>query len=273
MIAPRLFFSEEVWPRMPEALKARLVAQHPSVRLGAEEGFQPLETLPVTMLVGLTGTGKSTSLKALDALRQSGAVTYADDIPSRRELADWVLIPTAQVVGGEKVEPIIERTERFRLTRRFAEEVDAGGSAAVYSWLYYQGQGPLLSEALRGPREIAYALTHYPNWRMVELWVDPVIRLQRLSQRRDELDQVAVGTAPIDLEFLPPEQQAAVEVLLAKGTISLESIVTARTEAQSYGSRPYDRHNETAHYRCIVINDMQPDAVARQIMQSLQEPL
>ena len=271
MIDPRLFFSQEVWPRLPDEQKAQMAARYPHVRLGAEDDFQPLELLPVMMLVGLTGTGKSTALQHLDALRQSGAVTYADDIPSRRELADWVLIPTAQAIANEPIRPVTERTARFHLTRRFAEEVDAGGSAAVYSWLYYRGSGPLLSEALRGPREIAYALTHYPNWRMIELWVDPVIRLQRLSQRHDSLDNVAIGDAAVELDFMSDEQRSAVEALLATGAISMESVVTAQTEAQSYGSHPYDRHNETEHYRCIVINDLPPEAVAQQIMQTLQE--
>ncbi len=269
---PQRFYAEQVWPQMPEELKAGLVARYPNVRLNAEAGFQPLAEIPTCMLIGLTGTGKSTALKALDALRQSGSVQYCDDIPSRRALADWVLVPAAQVIGGEPVVPVIERTERFRLTRRFAQEIEPGGSAAVYGWLHYRGSGPLLSEALRGPREIAYALAHYPHWYMVELWVDPVIRLQRLSQRRDAFDQVDTAGAPADLDFLPPEQRATVETMLAAGSISLDALVTARTEAESYGSEPYDRHNRTEHYRCIVIDELEPEDVAGKIAQSLKAP-
>lgn len=264
------FYQEQVWPQIPDAIKSQLTAKYPLVRLQAEDGFVPLESLPVTMLIGLTGTGKSTTLKALAALRESGTATYDDDIPSRRELADWVLIPAAQVSAGEAIQPVKERTERFRLTRHFAEHIDAGGSAAVYGWLHYRGTGPLLSEALRGPREIQYALDHYPNWRLVELWVDPVIRLRRLSQRQDSLDQVAVKDAPINLDFLNIAQVMDVEAWMAAGEISTEAVVTCATEAQSYGSQPYDADNTTSSYCCIIIDELTPEAIAQQIAEFME---
>jgi hypothetical protein len=217
------------------------------------------------MLVGLTGTGKSTTLDALDRLRHQGETAYCDEIPNRREVADWIIIPCAQAAASEVIRPVKDRAERFALTRRFAQEVDAGGSAAAYGWLHYHETGPLLSDGLRGPGEIAYALAHYPRWRVVELWVDPVTRLQRLTNRKDSFDQVAVTEAAADLSFLPAETHPRAQALLAAGEISPAAIITARAEAENYGSEPYDRHNRTPNYLCLLIDALSPAEVARQV--------
>jgi hypothetical protein len=264
---PRTYFAETVWPQVPAELKAQFAARYPRVRLSAAAGFVPLPQVAVCMVVGLTGTGKSTALARLDAQRSAGSTLFEDDIPDRRTLADLAIIPTAQALAGEPVQPVKDREQRFALTRRFAQSVDAGGSAAVYGWLYYQwdGRTPLLSDGLRGPGEIAYALAHYPRWRVCELWVDPLIRLRRLSQRGDRFD--VVGRAPTgeDVAFLPADRQAEALKLLAAGEISADALVTARAEAQNYGGDPYDRDNHTPRYRCLRIDDQTPEETARQI--------
>ena len=267
MTASYTFYTTQVWPHIADDLKTALHNNYPNVRLQAEPGFMPLADLPVTMVVGLTGTGKTTSLDELQKLRDSGAVHYRDDMPDRRELADLVIIPTAQVIGGEPVQPVKDRKARFQLTGRFASDFDSGGSAAAYSWLHYRtSEGiSLLSDGLRGPGEIAYALAHYPNWHIVELWVDPVLRLRRLSNRNDVFDQVANDSAISDLDFLSTERHAEVREFLQTGEISAKAIITARAEAQNYGGEPYDATNTTANYRCLVIDDLTPQQVAGQI--------
>jgi hypothetical protein len=159
-----------------------------------------------------------------------------------------------------------DRAERFALTRRFAQEVDAGGSAAAYGWLYYQQDKPLLCDGLRGPGEIGYALAHYPRWRVIELWVDPVTRLQRLSNRGDSFDQVSGVQAAADLSFLPAECHAHVQALLEAGEISPKALTTARAESENYGGEPFDRNNRTPNYRCLLINSLSPAEVARQVV-------
>ena len=251
---------------MPDDFKTHLAEHYPQVRLSAAPGFLPLADLAVTMLVGLTGTGKSTTLDELDRLRHAGAVEYYDDIPSRRELADWIIIPSAQVIGQEGLRPVKDRAERFALTRRFAQEFDSGGSAAAYGWLFYHQDAPLLSDGLRGPGEIAYALAHYLRWRIIELWVDPLTRLQRLSNRGEVFDQAAVTEAAADMSFLPGAQHSQVQHMLASGEITAKAIITARAEAQNYGGEPYDRRNQTANYRCLLIDDLEPGQVAQQVI-------
>src|SRR5690606_36730519 len=129
---------ETVWPQIRADAKAMFQARYPNVRLHNAPEFVPLSQVQVCMVVGLTGTGKTTTLNALADLQHSGGTRYCDDIPERRELADLVIIPAAQVAAGEPVQPVRDREQRFELTRRFAQQVDSGGSAAAYGWLYYR---------------------------------------------------------------------------------------------------------------------------------------
>ena len=252
------FYLEQVWPRLDAALRARLRERWPQVRLEPEAGFQPLGTLPLRMVCGLTGSGKSTTLAAL---QQSGRWQYRDDLPSRRDLADLVIIPAAQVHSGQAIQPVRDRAGRFRWTRYFAQQICSGGSAAAFSWLRYQhdGQSPLLSEGLRGAREIDAALQRFPRWRIVELWLDPLTRLQRLSGRDEAFDALATGAA--DLAYLPAAQRERAAALLAEGRISARALVIAGAEARNYGDAPFG--GAAADYRCLHMDALTPEAAAR----------
>jgi hypothetical protein len=269
----RTFYAETVWPQIADDLKADFSARYPGVRLTPEAGFTPLPDVPVCMVVGLTGTGKSTTLAQLAEMRGTGHLHYCDDIPDRRELADLIIIPTAQAVGGEAIRPIKDREQRFELTRRFAQNVDSGGSAAAYGWLHYRWDKhtPLLSDGLRGPDEIAYALRHYPRWKVCELWVDPVTRLRRLSHREDRFDFLANSSAVADLRFLPENRRLEVMHLLESGEITAKAVITARAESQNYGGAAYDPNNRTPHYRCLQIDNMTPADVAQAVADFMQE--
>ena len=269
--ANRNFFVENVWPQVPHELKVRLYERYPHVRVGREPGFTLLGDVPVCMVVGLTGTGKSTTLATLADMRQNGDIHYCEDIPTRRELADLIIIPTAQVISGDPVRPVADREQRFAYTYKFAHEFETGGSAAAFGWLYFgwDGHTTLLSDGLRGPREIAYALANYPQWAVAELWVDPVIRLQRLTDRKDRFDYLTVAPTAVDLSFLPADRHAVVRRLLANGSISPKAVVTARAESQNYGQEPFDRANTTTNYRCLLIDDLTPGQVAAQVAELL----
>ena len=268
----RSFFTQNVWPQVAAELKTDLNVRYPAVRLGPEPGYTALAEMPVCMVIGLTGTGKTTTLEQLAAMRETGSIQYNDDIPTRRELADLVIIPTAQVIGGEAVAPVKDRQARFGYTGQFAAAFDNGGSAAAYGWLYYQWDGhtPLLSDGLRGPGEIAYALAHNPRWRIIELWVDPVTRLQRLTDRNDTFDQVANAQAALDLSFLNAEQQGQVRQLLAQGDISPKAVITARAEAENYGAEPFDATSATPNYYCLRIDGLTPVEVAAQVVEFMR---
>ena len=250
-------FHTDILPHLPDALLAQMQARYPNIRLQPEAGFRPLTAYPVCMVVGLTGTGKSTTLAQLETLRGAGEIAYAADIPSRRELADWLVIPTAQILSGEAVGPVKGREARFGYTRTFAQAV-SGGLAAAFSWLYYRAEQPLplVSEGVRGPGEIRYVLENIPAWRVFELWVPPLVRLQRLSGRNDSFDQVAHATA--DVSFLPADDQATARSLLAQGLISPEALTTIAAEARNYGHQPYDPANQTGRYHYLNIEHTPP---------------
>ena len=74
-------------------------------------------------------------------------------IPSRREVADWITIPTAQVILDEPIQPVADRVQRFQYTRTFAEHVP-GGQAAAFSWIQVSDgyHGLILSEGIRGAK-------------------------------------------------------------------------------------------------------------------------
>ncbi len=263
-------FHTDILPRLPESLRTEMQARYPSVRLQAEAGFRPLTEYPVCMVVGLTGTGKSTTLAQLEALRQAGELAYVADIPSRRELADWLVIPTAQILSGKAVSPVKGREARFGYTRIFAEAIP-GGLAAAFSWLHYRAEQPLplVSEGVRGPGEIRYVLDNIPAWRVFELWVPPLVRLQRLSGRNDAFDQVAHAQA--DVSFLPADDQDKARSLLAQGVISPEAITTIAAEAQNYGHQPYDPANQTERYHFLNIEHTAPGQSALMLRDFITE--
>ncbi|MER3602637.1 MAG: hypothetical protein C4298_01530 [Thermus sp.] len=162
-------------------------------------GLAPVKELDLLILVGLTGVGKSTLVKALGLPR----------LPDRRALVDEYVLPRY----GAK--PPLPREERFRLTRRFREEFP-GGVAEVLARGYAQPHPLLLFDGLRGEKEVAYALEHLPKAWFVVLHARESTRLKRLLSRQDAFDRV--GLDPKELEALRS---------LAEGVLSQEELEEA----------------------------------------------
>lgn len=257
----RDYYLREVQPR----LDLPLAEKYPLVRLVGGDGFRPLGEQALLMLVALTGTGKSTTLDMLRA-RIDGAGMGL--IPSRRELADWIAIPMAQALAGERIKPIKDRRRRFGYTRRFAEQVP-GGMAAVFSWLAIADgyDGCLLSEGIRGENELRYALKNFPRWRIVELTLHPLTRLRRLSGRRDDFDR-AGGSA--DISFLPSGLQREARALVHAGQITREALAIVQAEAANYGFDPFVDRREYANYHRVAVDDLSPDDVAEAVMRIIE---
>jgi len=256
---PYQYYMENVFPQVPDAVRADTLGRYPDVTLTDDANTGPLGERQVVMFVGLTGTGKSTTLAAL---HERAALQYTTAIPSRREITDLILIPCAQAVRGEPAAPVKDRERRFGYTRTFREQVAPGGAAAAFTWLRTSGEIDtlILSEGVRGPNEIEYALAH-TRWCVIELWVDPLTRLQRLSSRGGAFDRVANADAT-DLSFLPEAARGRALALLAAGEITPAAVTTARAEASNYGGTPYDADNTMPRYRCLHIDDMTPAQVA-----------
>lgn len=151
----------------------------------------------ILFIIGLTGVGKSTTLKALQSL----ALDF-ELLPNRRELADTIILPEVQrAEGGEpKVEK--DRLERFRLTARYRELYPAGMVHALQVYLdnhHKDGMKSceatkaqrLIFDNIRGLDECTAAVALFENSRFIFLDAPPMVRLKRLIGRGDNFDQVA----------------------------------------------------------------------------------
>lgn len=136
---------------------------------------QPLPELPLLVLVGLTGVGKSSLLQAL---------SYPA-LPDRRAVVDRYVLP----LFGHPFGASLDRTERFALTRRFRQEYP-GGVAQALTKAKTEPDWPLLFDGLRGEEEVRYALEHLPKSHFVVLEARDLTRLARLLERADRFDRV-----------------------------------------------------------------------------------
>lgn len=161
------------------------------------DDWLPVADLPLLILVGVTGVGKSTTLALLEAgdppVRQ---------LPDRRSLADQI-IAKVQMDAGEPVRAVTDRAERFDYTRRY-REANPGGLAQALSQLWIDPAlwpQPLCFDGLRGAEEVSYAAEHLPNARFAVLDAPDVVRVERLLSRGDAFDRVATPAVPGDEGF------------------------------------------------------------------------
>lgn len=256
----RVEFLDRIWPKIAgRDISAHMTDRYPAVSVTGEG--VPLAQLPVVMLVALTGTGKTTTLDHI-----SGQVRYRTDIPTRRELADWIVIPTAQILLGEPVQPVRDRAGRFRYTAAFAQHV-MGGFAAAYGWLSlrHADHTPILSDGVRGHSEMGYALAHYPRWQIVELTVDLLTRLKRLTNRDDPFDTISGDDS---LNALPDAIRPTVQTALSHGEISAAAVRIVTAEAAQYGLEPFAQAHP--RYNRIDTTTRSPEQVAAQLSAILQ---
>ncbi|MBZ9749719.1 AAA family ATPase [Deinococcus sp. HMF7604] len=146
-----------------------------------------LADLPLTVLVGVTGVGKSTALAALGAGMRL--------LPDRREVTDTVMI--APLAGG----PVRDREQRFALTARYRQTHPGGMAQALGSLLAdtRHWQGPLVFDGLRGLDEVRYAAQTFAAWRFVALGAPDAVRVRRLLGRADAFDQLDAAALGHDL--------------------------------------------------------------------------
>ncbi len=144
---------------------------------------------PILFIIGLTGVGKSTTLKALQS-----STTNFELLPNRRELADTIIIPEIQKVEGKKQNAEKDRLERFRLTAKYRELHPAGMVHALQVHLASHKNPeaqPLIFDNIRGLDECKAALEMFEDSRFIFLDAPAMVRLKRLIGRSDSFDQVA----------------------------------------------------------------------------------
>lgn len=143
----------------------------------------PLPRVPLLVLVGLTGVGKTSLIKQLNFAA----------LPNRRELVDRYVFP----LYGYTAESQLDRSQRFALTRRFRQE-HPGGVAEILAESRVVPTWPLLFDGLRGEDEVRFALAHLPRCYFIVLEARDLTRLSRLLERGDQFDQVRVGSTDLN---------------------------------------------------------------------------
>lgn len=236
--------------------------------------------IPVLILVGVTGVGKSTTLAALNAAGFGYRL-----LPDRRELTDDLIIARLQAEDRETIRPITDRVERFDYTRRYRERYDGGMAHALTSLRVDSdsAQQALLFDGLRGADEVRYAAEHLPNARFLVLDAPDVLRVERLLTRRDAFDQIAAA-APTDSsnifanlpgvdEFFGAAEKQHLRALVDQGDVSAEDL-RAKLSIVITERRNYDptaaitELTRLATHRTLVVNtaETKPEEVARQVI-------
>ena len=185
------------WPRVFPERKMRMSTEFELLADGIGVGRPPagwvaIVDMPVLILVGVTGVGKST---AVDALRTRwGEISL---LPNRRKIADLLVIPTVQGWDGDPPTVVTDRRRRFDYTGRYRQR-HPGGLAHAFSRLVLQrrpavpGRGAVtIFDGLRGADEVSFAAQSLPLARFAVLNAPDVVRVERLLQRQDAFDQVS----------------------------------------------------------------------------------
>ncbi|MCY4118827.1 MAG: hypothetical protein OXF55_18205 [Caldilineaceae bacterium] len=153
-------------------------------------GWAAIVDLPVLVLVGVTGVGKSTAVNALRSGWDGVSL-----LPNRRKIADLLVIPTVQGWDGETPGAVTDRRLRFDYTRRYRERYSGGLAHALSRLVLPRPQagapGLQIFDGLRGADEVTFAAQSLPLARFAVLHAPDVVRVERLLQRRDAFDQVA----------------------------------------------------------------------------------
>lgn len=157
-------------------------------------GWAAIVDMPVLILVGVTGVGKSTTVDALRA--RWGEILL---LPNRRKIADLLVIPTVQGWDGDPPTAVTDRRRRFDYTGRYRQR-HSGGLAHAFSRLVLQRRtaGPdrgalTVFDGLRGADEVTFAAQTLPLARFAVLNAPDVVRVERLLQRQDAFDQVSAN--------------------------------------------------------------------------------
>jgi hypothetical protein len=263
----------------------------PGVAVGGPTpvGWQPLSALPVVVVVGVTGVGKSTTLGKLAKVVQNYSL-----LPNRRELTDWLIIATLQAADGEAIALVTDRSRRFAYTRRYRQQFPGGMSHAL-SQLSVDSQGVgrfLLFDGLRGADEVGHAVAALPKARFVVLHAPDGVRIQRLLTRQDSFDATTVqGEAASGRQLeslaqlgltaahtvLTAAEQATLLALVNDGEVSAEDL-RAKAQIVLEERRNYDPYAAIAYLqsqapeRTLVVDTAQlwPEQVVSKIVEQLR---
>jgi len=241
---------------MPNCARSQLpnLTLAPGIATGSvPDGWVPLARTRLLILVGVTGVGKSTTLRNI---REQGLEFPL--LPDRRALTDSLIIATIQAQDGVACAPVTDRAQRFAYTRRFREQY-AGGMAHALSLLCVAPElqnEVLLFDGLRGENEIAHAAA-LPNAHFVMLDAPDIVRVMRLLGRKDGFDRIHPASTSDDptndgiversTDFFDKEARALfaasdlldLQTLVTSGAVSAEEVL-AKIKIVTEERRNYD---------------------------------
>ena len=252
--------------------------------------------MTLLILIGLTGTGKTTTV---DALRDAGLDFSL--LPNRRELTDQYIIQYLQEQEDVPLKPVTDRTERFTYTRRYREIHPGGMAEALERWSMANpstssGQVGQLSivndelrifDGLRGENEVTYAAQNLTDVWFLFLDAPAFVRVERLLGRNDAFDQVEVvggdGETAVSLDpsltsWLTPQQLAQLEDDIRKSALTIEDVVAKLTivqkERQNYNSDATLaalRQHAPNHLIYADTVAYSPEEIAQQVLNALRQ--
>jgi len=157
----------------------------------APSGWKSIATQPLLIVVGLTGSGKSTTIAALTEHDCNFTL-----LPNRRVLTDKLIVPAMAKANGGQVSSTC-RIERLKYTRQYRQQF-AGGMAHILAQLMVKETGSLLVfDGLRGEDEVSYAAKALPNAKFILLEASEKVRLLRLLTRNDAFDRITFSSPDI----------------------------------------------------------------------------
>ena len=161
--------------------------------------LRPLTELPLVIIVGLTGVGKTTTLELIS--KSKATITL---LPNRRKITDEVIISCLQQEDGEVHHPITDRVARFEYTARYRATY-RGGMAYALRRLAIDPKlvnASLIFDGLRGLNEITHAVEYFSQARFVVLDAPDPVRLNRLLQRDDAFDTTTIPFSTGDTSLM-----------------------------------------------------------------------
>jgi DNA polymerase III delta prime subunit len=199
------------------------------------------------IVVGLTGVGKTTTVRALPE-----AGFDFEQLPNRRSLTDELIIGTIQDRWQEPRHRVADRAERFAYTRQY-RQLFPGGMAHALSQIAVHAAAAgdpdwWLFDGLRGADEVDAAVSTFPRAHFLLLHASDQTRIERLLRRADKFDVMALDEATHEAlstftlgqlgDFLSPTAVSTLEKLVHHEIVLPRElrakVKIVRTERENY---------------------------------------